>query len=151
MNINYYSQGYQIEGYTQATTNTEDGSKNHPPHTPNNWAYVHFEELNASRMVVENYYPAKILGFIIINGITEVIIHCSEKPSNWTEVKEKFIAKIIIGTTFDVSYVTVPVLALVHPHYVSFQIMDPMAIHLLLSCQSTIRVGSLVTKLCKCS
>jgi hypothetical protein len=36
-----------------------------------NWAYVHFEELNASGMVVENYYPAKMLGFITINGITE--------------------------------------------------------------------------------
>jgi hypothetical protein len=33
----------------------------------------------------------------------------------WTEVKEKFIIKTILGTTFDFSYVTVPVLALVYP------------------------------------
>jgi hypothetical protein len=65
-------------------------------------------------MVVENYYPAKILGFITINEITEAVIHCSDKPLNWTEVKEKFILKTILGTTFVISYVTVPVLALVH-------------------------------------
>jgi hypothetical protein len=66
-------------------------------------------------MVVENYYPAKILGFITINGITEAVIHCSDKPINWTEVKEKFIVKTILGMAIDISYIKIPVLALVHP------------------------------------
>jgi hypothetical protein len=74
-----------------------------------------FEVLTVSGIVVENYYPAKILGYVTINGFIESIIHCSDKTLNWTEVKEKFIVKTILETTFDSSYVTVPVSPLVHP------------------------------------
>jgi hypothetical protein len=52
---------------------------------------------------------------LTINGITEAVIHCSDKPLNCTEVKEKFIVETTLGTTFDISCTTVPVLALVHP------------------------------------
>ena len=89
LNVNDYSQGYLIEGYTRAITKTDDGTKiilhAHLCFQGEKWynrAYVHFEELNAAKMVVENYYPAKILGFITINGITEAVIHCSDKPLN---------------------------------------------------------------------
>jgi hypothetical protein len=48
LNINDYSQGYLIEGYTQAITKTEDGSKiilhAHPCFQGKkwyDWAYVH--------------------------------------------------------------------------------------------------------------
>ena len=77
--------------------------------------YVHFEEINATGQTVENFYPAKILGFITMNDITEAVIQCSEKPLNWTDLSDKFFVKTVLGTNDDESYVTVPISALVHP------------------------------------
>ena len=74
-------------------------------------------------MVVQNYYPAKILGFITINEITESVIHSSDKPLKWTEAKEKCIVKIILGATLDFSYVT-------YTHYESFQIQSSLSLAL---------------------
>ncbi len=98
-NINEYSQGCLIEGYTRAITKTEDGSKiilHAQPCFQDKkwyyWAYDHFKELNASGMVVENYYPAKIVGFITINRIIEAVIYCSDKASNWTERSKKSVS-----------------------------------------------------------
>jgi hypothetical protein len=75
---------------------------------------VHFEEINASGDVVENYYPARIISFVTLNGITKAVIHCLEKPLKWTDVEEKFIVKTQLGTRFEISYVTVPISALLH-------------------------------------
>jgi hypothetical protein len=76
---------------------------------------VHFEEINASGDVVENYYAARIISFDTINGITKAFIHCSEKPIKWTDTEENFIVKTNLGTRFEISYVTVPISVLVHP------------------------------------
>jgi hypothetical protein len=61
------------------------------------------------------YYPSKILGFIKMSGSPEAVIQCSEKPLIWSDLENKFFVKTIIGTDMDVSYVTVPIIALVHP------------------------------------
>ena len=121
-NITEFGEGYKIEGYTQATTSTQDGNRvifyAHPYFQGRmwyDWAYVHFEEINTSGDAVENYYPSKILGFITISGTTEAVIQCSEKPLLWSDLENKFFVKTIIGTDMDVSYVTVPISALVHP------------------------------------
>ena len=76
---------------------------------------MHFEETHATGETVENFYPAKILGFITINNITEAVIQCSEKPLIWTDLSDKFFVKTVLGTNHDESYVTVPISALVHP------------------------------------
>ena len=60
-------------------------------------------------------YPSKILGFIKISGTPGAIIQCSEKPLIWSDVENIFCVKTIIGTDMDVSYVSVPISALVHP------------------------------------
>ncbi len=39
----------------------------------------------------------------------------SENPLIWSDLENKFFVKTIIGTDMDVSYVTVPISALVHP------------------------------------
>jgi hypothetical protein len=40
----------------------------------------------------------------------------SEKPLVWTDVvQNNFLVKTLIGTDMDISYVTVPITALVHP------------------------------------
>jgi hypothetical protein len=41
------------------------------------WVYVHFEEFNASGDAIEIYYPERILGFVMINNITEAVVHCA--------------------------------------------------------------------------
>jgi len=113
---------YEIEGYTRLTTTTEDGNRviyyAHPYFQGrkwHDWAYVHFEEINASGDIMETYYPSKILGFVTLNGTTEAVIQCSEKPVMWTDVQYQFFVMITIGTDIDVSYVTVPISSLVHP------------------------------------
>ncbi len=122
MNMNVFSQGYLIEGYTRVTTKTHDGTKlilyahtNFQEKKWYDWAYVHFEELNSSGEAIKTYYPSKILGFVTIHGITEAVIQCSKKPLFWSDLEEKFILKTIIGTNIDISYVTVPISLLVHP------------------------------------
>ncbi len=64
---------------------------------------------------MEAYYPLKILGFIKMSGSTEAVIQCSEKPLIWSDVEKQFMVKIKIGTDIEISNVTVPITALVHP------------------------------------
>ena len=79
------------------------------------WIYMYFEEINGSGDAVENFYPAKILRLISINGVTEAVIHCAENPINWSDVEENFIVKTILGANVARSIVSVPMSALVHP------------------------------------
>ena len=64
---------------------------------------------------MEAYYPSKILGFIKMSESIEAVIQCSEKPLIWSHVENNFCVKIKIGTDMEISYVTVPITALVHP------------------------------------
>jgi hypothetical protein len=121
-NMTALGEEYTIEGYTRAATTSKDGNKvsfyAHPYFQGRkwyDWAYVHFEEITVSGEAVETYYPSKILGFVKISGTTEAIIQCSEKPLVWTDVQNKFLLKTNIGTDMDISCVTVPITALVHP------------------------------------
>ena len=63
------------------------------------WVYVHFEEFNASGDAIENYYPARILGFVTINNVPEAVVHCSEKPINWTDMDDNFIVRTKLGSS----------------------------------------------------
>jgi hypothetical protein len=86
------------------------------------WAYVHFEEINFSGDAVENYYPSKILGFIIISGTTEAVIQCSEKQLIWSDLENKFFVKTIIGTDMMYHVLLLQYLCW-YIHYVLSQIM----------------------------
>jgi hypothetical protein len=110
-----------IEGYTRATIITKHENRvifyAHPHFQGRkwyDWAYVHFEEITASGVSVEAYYSSKILSFIKISGSTEAVIQCSEKPLIWSDVEKHFMVKIKIGTDIKISYVTIPITALVH-------------------------------------
>ena len=80
-----------VTGYTRATITTNDGDKvilyAHPCFQENpryDWAYVHFQEIAADGIEVENHYPSRIIGFIEVDGgITEAVIQCTEKPLLW--------------------------------------------------------------------
>jgi hypothetical protein len=63
-----------------------------------------FEEFNAAGDPIENYYPARILGFVTINNITEAHVHCSEKSVNWTDVEDKFIVRTKLGSRAEISF-----------------------------------------------
>jgi hypothetical protein len=64
---------------------------------------------------IENHYPTKILGFLSIEGKREAVIQCSVKPLLWSAVERTFFVKIKLGTYFNISFVTVPIEALVYP------------------------------------
>jgi len=64
---------------------------------------------------VENFYPAKVLGFIKYDEKTEAVIQCTEKPLHWSRVKKNFLEKVILGNDDAISTVTVPLSSLVHP------------------------------------
>jgi hypothetical protein len=51
----------------------------------------------------------------LISGTPEAVIQYSEKPLIWSDLENNFLLKTKIGTDMDVSYVTVPISALVHP------------------------------------
>jgi len=50
-----------------------------------------------------------------MSGSTKAVIQCSEKSLIWSDVENNFMVKIKIGTDMEISYVTVPITALVHP------------------------------------
>ena len=81
----------------------------------NDWAYVHFEEVDANGDTVEIYYPAKVLGFVKFEERTEAVIQCTEKPLHWSRVNKNFLVKVILGTNNAILTVTVPLSSLVHP------------------------------------
>ncbi len=63
----------------------------------------------------ESYYPSKIRGFVTINGTTDAVIQCSEQALIWSELEKEMFMKTILGTDMNVSFVSVPLSALVHP------------------------------------
>ena len=122
MDSNEFENGYRLEGYTRITTKSCDGCKillySHPSFQGNewyDWVYVNIEEINSSGDAVENFYPARILGFITLNNVTEAVIHCAEKPFNWSDVEKNFIVRTKLGSRVEVSIVSVPISSLVHP------------------------------------
>ncbi len=54
--------------------------------------------------------PLMLLGFVSIKGEHKAIIQCLLKPLSWDHLQEKFIMEIELGTNFNVSFVTVPVI-----------------------------------------
>ncbi len=87
-----------VMGYTRATINMDNSSKiilyAHPCFQGNpryDWAYVHFQEVSPDGIEVENYYPSCIIGFITLQGITEAVIQCAEKPLLWLAVETFFL------------------------------------------------------------
>ena len=56
-----------------------------------------------------------ILGFITLNNVTEAVIHCAEKPLNWSDVENNFFVRTRLGSRVEVSIVSVPISSLVHP------------------------------------
>ena len=116
---------WKIEGYTRLTTvSKKTGERVIYYATPYimgsmwyDWSYVHFEEVNQNGNSVESFYPAKILGFVKCNDLTEtqVIVQCTERPLVWSQVEKHFLIKVVLGSNDEVSTVSVPLTALVHP------------------------------------
>ncbi len=79
------------------------------------WALVHFEEQDNQGGVFETHYPSRVLGYVSIDGKQEAAIQCSSKPILWSTLERNFIVPIKLGTDFNISFVSVPIDALVHP------------------------------------
>jgi hypothetical protein len=114
--------GQRVNGFTKAVIKSHSGGETsfyaHPAfqgHAWYDWALVHFEEQIGLGDTIESYYPSKILGFIEVDGKKEAVIQCSEKPLEWNTVESNFFVAITIGTDYNISFVTVPIDALVHP------------------------------------
>jgi hypothetical protein len=112
----------KVIGYTKAVITSSSNESNifyaHPRFQGEewyDWAMIHFEETNDLGERIETFYPAKLHGFIVINGERAAVVQCSLKPLDWDDVERNFIQSIQLGTDFDVSYVTVPIDAIVHP------------------------------------
>ena len=65
--------------------------------------------------MIERFYPSKVLGFIEVDGMKEAVIQCGLEPLEWNAVQSNFFVQITLGNDFDISFVTVPIDALVHP------------------------------------
>ena len=113
--------GTTVTGYTKAViscSGIRTAFYAHPcfrGHKWYDWALIHFEEQNQQGSLVETHYPSRILGYLSIDGKQEAAIQCSSKPIDWNTVERQFIVPIKLGTDFNVSFVTVPIDAIVHP------------------------------------
>ena len=115
------SLGTTVTGYTKAVISCS-GIRTpfyaHPcyhGHEWYDWALVHFEEQDSQGCLVETHYPSRVLGYVSIEGKQEAAIQCSTEPVSWNTVQRKFLVQIKLGTDFNISFVTVPIDALVHP------------------------------------
>ncbi len=59
--------------------------------------------------------PQKYKGFFSIEGKHEAVIQCSVKPLLWSTVERTFFVKMKLEMGFNISFVAVPIEALVHP------------------------------------
>ena len=115
------SVGTNVTGYTKAViscSGIRSAFYAHPSFHGNkwyDWALVHFEEQDDQDNAVETHYPSRILGYVSIDGKQEAAIQCSSKPITWNTVERNFIVQFKLGTDFNISFVTVPIDALVHP------------------------------------
>ncbi len=114
--------GTIVTVFTKATITSISGERTqfyaHPcfqGHQWYDWALVHFQEVINQGEHIENLYPSKILGFLAIEGKCEAVIQCSVKPLLWSTVERNFFVRMKLGTDFNISFVTVPIVALVHP------------------------------------
>jgi hypothetical protein len=114
-----------VTGFMKATITSTSGEHTqfyaHPcyqEHPWYHWTLVHFQEVNNIGEEIENLYPSKILGFLNIEGKPEAVIQCSIKPSHWSLVEGIFFVKLQLGIVFNISFVTAPIEALVHPLFV---------------------------------
>jgi hypothetical protein len=114
--------GTIVTGFTKATITSTSGECTqfyaHPcfqGHQSYDWALVHFQEVNNQGEEIENHYPSKIIGFLDIEGKRQAVIQCSIKPLVWSVMERNFIVKLKLGMDFNISFVTVPIEALVHP------------------------------------
>jgi len=112
----------KVTGYTKAAITSSFNEHNifyaHPCFQGEewyDWAIIHFEDTNDLGDLIETFYPAKLHGFIVIDGERTAVVQCSLKQLYWDDVERNFIQSIQLGTDFDVSYVTVPIEAIVHP------------------------------------
>jgi hypothetical protein len=111
--------GTIVTGFTKATITSTSGECTQfyahscfQGHQWYDWACVHFQEMNNQGEQIENPYPSKILGFLSIEGRCKAVIQCSVKP---LLLSAFFFVKMILGTDFNISFVAVPIEALVHP------------------------------------
>jgi hypothetical protein len=118
--------GTIVSGSTKATITSTSGecTQFYAPscfqgHQQYDWALVHFQKMNNQGEQIENHYPSKILGFFSIEGKREAVIQCSVKPLLWSTVERMFFVKMKMRTYFNISFVMVPMEALVHPLCVS--------------------------------
>jgi hypothetical protein len=98
---------YRVVGFTRLTTTSQDGNQvvyHANPYLQGrmwyDWAYVHFEETTTNGNILERFYPAKILGFVTIENTTEAIIHCTEKPLDWSRVQKEFVVNVNLGKDY---------------------------------------------------
>ena len=114
--------GKQVIGYTKLVITTSSGNTTsfyaHPCFQGNewyDWALVHFEEEIKNGEMIERFYPSKVLGFVEVDGMKEAVIQCGLEPLESNAVQSNFFVQITLGNDFDISFVTVPIDALVHP------------------------------------
>jgi hypothetical protein len=114
--------GKTVTGFTKATITSTSGERTqfyvHPcfqGHQWYDWALVHFQEVNNQGEQIKNHYPSKILCFLSTEGKCEAVIQCSVKPLLWSAVESFFFVKMKLRTDFNISFVNVPIEALVHP------------------------------------
>ena len=114
--------GKHVTGFTKlvitSTTGNDTSFYAHPwfqGHEWYDWALVHFEEEIKNGEMIERFYPSKVLGFVEVDGMKEAVIQCGLEPLEWNAVQSIFFVQITLGNDFDISFVTVPIDALVHP------------------------------------
>ena len=112
-----------LQGNTILTTPTDSGSilyRAHPFYHGTSWydwALVGFMETNRLGNEEEHLYPSKIIGYITFpnDSVSYAAVQCSIKPVAWVTLMKKFIVEFSIGVQLHISYVFVPISAIVHP------------------------------------
>jgi hypothetical protein len=115
----------ELQGHTLMTISLDDGRTCIFRAHPNlhgrpwyDWALVEYamqEKDTGNDHATMQYYPSKILGFVTIHGRRKVAVQSAHEPMDWEHLENSFFVRGKLDMNFEVSFILIPVTAIVLP------------------------------------
>lgn len=115
----------ELQGHTLMTISLDDGRTCTFRAHPNlhgrpwyDWALVEYamqEKDTGNDHATMQYYPSKILGFVTVHGRRKVAVQSAHEPMDWEHLENSFFVRGKLDMNFEVSFILIPVTAIVLP------------------------------------
>ncbi len=111
----------ELHGHTSMCITFDDGKKCIFHANPNlhgrpwyDWALVEYL-MEEDEDATTQYYPSKILGFVTVDGTKKAAVQSAVEPMTWEHLENSFFVRGKLDMNFEVSFILIPVTAIVLP------------------------------------